>query len=127
MTVHKNFNIIFVKQTNIKYPFRMKRKVRIFLCFLFAVTFLSLTHVSGQILKDPVSLKLIKSGIDYVYNQQFEEAQEVYTKINITYPRTPCGFTVQGVDDVLERLSYCCFITFEGRFRKGAERLYCLM
>ena len=90
MIVHKKFSIIFIKQKNqSKYHFKMKRKVRISLCFLIAVIFLNLASVSGQILKDTVSLNLIKSGINFVYNQQFDEAQEVYTKISTTYPGHP--------------------------------------
>lgn len=51
----------------------------------------------SQILKDSSSLNLIKKGIDYIYNFQFKEADEVYTKISKRYPGHPVLYLLKGM------------------------------
>jgi hypothetical protein len=59
--------------------------------------FISSVPVSAQLLKDSTALKLVKEDIDYIYNQQLNEAREVYPKIVSLYPNHPIVFLLKGI------------------------------
>jgi len=58
---------------------------------------LSTTALHGQLLKDTASINLIKKGIDYIYDFQFDNAGEVYRKISQSYPEHPVIYLFKGM------------------------------
>jgi hypothetical protein len=54
-----------------------------------------MTH--AQVLRKKTSLELIKSGVDYVYNFQFDSAHQVYHKLKNAYPGHPVIFLFKGM------------------------------
>jgi hypothetical protein len=58
---------------------------------------LSIGTLNAQILHDTTSFNLIKKGIDYIYNFRFKEANEVYNKLNQSYPGHPVGYLFRGI------------------------------
>jgi hypothetical protein len=75
----------------------MNHRLRIFLKSIILAFCMSNTVLNAQILKDTVSLNLIKKGVDNIYNFQFNNALEVYTKINHSYPGHPIGYLFRGM------------------------------
>ena len=59
--------------------------------------FLSSAPINAQLLKDTATLNLVKEDIDYIYNLQFNNAREVYTKIVRLYPGHPIVFLLRGI------------------------------
>ena len=53
--------------------------------------------IRAQILQDTTTLNLVKEGIDYIYNLQFNKAREKYTKIITAYPEHPIVFLMRGM------------------------------
>lgn len=53
--------------------------------------------IKGQILKDTASLNLIRRNVDYIYNFQFDEAQEAIRKVSRAYPDHPVVFLLRGM------------------------------
>jgi hypothetical protein len=66
------------------------------LLFLFALI-TSISPVQSQILKDSASIKLVKKGIDHVYNFQFSSAEKVRQEINKLYPEHPINLLFRGM------------------------------
>jgi hypothetical protein len=59
--------------------------------------FQSISSLKGQFLKDSSSVKLIKRGIDYVYNFDFSNADKVSTELGRLYPGHPVNFLFKGM------------------------------
>ncbi len=59
--------------------------------------FLSSAPINAQLLKDTTALNLVRKDIDYIYNLQFNNAREVYTKIVQSYPGHPIVFLLRGI------------------------------
>ena len=59
--------------------------------------FISSVPVSAQLLQDSTALNLVREDIDYIYNQQFYEAREVYPKIVSLYPNHPIVLLLKGI------------------------------
>lgn len=53
--------------------------------------------LNAQILRDSSSLSLIRKGVDYIYNMQFNSADEVYRMINQMYPGNPVVILYKGI------------------------------
>ena len=53
--------------------------------------------IRAQMLRDTTMLGLIKRGVDYVYNAQFDQANEVYMKIKQSYPNHPIPYLFRGL------------------------------
>jgi hypothetical protein len=53
--------------------------------------------LKGQILKDSVSINLIKKGIDYVYNFQFSDAYKISEELGRLYPGHPINYLFKGM------------------------------
>lgn len=70
---------------------------RLFLPALFFALILSTIPVKSQILKDSSSIKLVKKGIDYVYNFQFNNAEKVSREIHRLYPDHPINNLFRGM------------------------------
>ena len=59
--------------------------------------FLGSAPINGQLLQDTTAMKLIRKDIDYIYNLQFNNAREVYTKIIRSYPGHPIVYLLRGI------------------------------
>jgi hypothetical protein len=59
--------------------------------------FLSPVPADAQLLQDTTALNLVRKDINFIYNQQFKEAHEVYTKITGLYPGHPIVFLLNGI------------------------------
>ena len=75
----------------------MSFRSKMILICSFLISILSTLSLNAQLLRDTTTLKLVKQDIDYIYNLQFEKAQEVYTKIVNTYPQHPIGYLLKGM------------------------------
>ena len=53
--------------------------------------------LNAQILKDTATFNLIKSGIDYIYNYEFDKATAVYEKMKSGYPDHPLPYLFRGM------------------------------
>lgn len=64
-----------------------------------AFIFLLLTGnlLQAQILKDTAAFNLIRKGVAYIYNLQFNDAQYVYQKIKAAYPEHPVTYAFKGM------------------------------
>ena len=59
--------------------------------------FLSMTSLHGQILKDTNSINLLKRGVDYIYNFQFDNARAVTQKLKQSYSGHPVEYLLTGM------------------------------
>ncbi|MGD0341412.1 MAG: hypothetical protein ABSA76_06880 [Bacteroidales bacterium] len=59
--------------------------------------FLGSFPVNAQLLRDSAAMSLIRTDIDYIYNLQFNNAREVYSKITNLYPGHPIVFLLNGM------------------------------
>ncbi len=75
----------------------MPRKFKTILtCIVLSMLFGTST-ANAQLLRDSSSLNLLKKNIDYIYNQHYNNAQEIYLKIQKTYPGHPVLFLLRGM------------------------------
>lgn len=75
----------------------MKRKF-ITSLFCISLTFvLSSAPINAQILRDSVSLRLVKAGIENIYNFRFGEAEKVCQSLNKSYPEHPVIYLLRGM------------------------------
>jgi tetratricopeptide (TPR) repeat protein len=58
---------------------------------------LSFQGLQGQILRDTADINLVKSGVDYVYNLQFDKANEIYQHISEAFPESPIPYLFKGL------------------------------
>ena len=72
---------------------RFKIFIPCFLLFLYVTT----PPIRSQILKDTASLNIIKRGVDYIYNFQFNKADEIYKILNHDYPEHPVVLLFKGM------------------------------
>ena len=70
------------------------KSFRLYTCLLI---FLSIAPCEAQLLKDTATLNLVKKDIDYIYNLQFREAREIYSKISGAYPQHPVVYLLRGM------------------------------
>jgi hypothetical protein len=86
---------------------------------------LSTNILSGQILKDSISLKLIEKGVDNIYNFKFDNAHAVYNEINKSFPGNPIGFLFRGLITYWENYplnpSSPAHVNYESDMRKCIE------
>jgi hypothetical protein len=72
-------------------------RFKIFINCIVLTFCLSTFALHAQILKDTASLNLLKKGIDYVYNFQFDKAEEVFTRLSNTFPGHPVVHLFKGM------------------------------
>ncbi len=58
---------------------------------------ISTTDLNAQFLNDTSAVNLIKKGIDYIYNFQFKNANEILDKVRQEYPEHPVGYLLKGM------------------------------
>ncbi len=73
------------------------KKVKRSLVFIIVVIFLFEINLPGQVLKDTASLRLVKQGVDMIYNMQFDEAEAIYKKVTAKYPDNPVLSVYKGL------------------------------
>lgn len=52
---------------------------------------------AAQLLRDTATLELVKKDIDCIYNQQFNDAREIYTRIVALYPEHSVVYLLKGL------------------------------
>jgi hypothetical protein len=75
----------------------MSERFKIFIRYFSLSLCLSSAVLNGQMLRDTTSLNLIKNGINYIYNFQFDKASEVYSKISQSHPGHPIVLLYKGM------------------------------
>jgi hypothetical protein len=75
----------------------VKKRFKILVRCIILSSCLNLTLTNAQILVDTSSLSLVKKGINFVYNQQFSNAREIYNRINNMYPEHPVVLFFRGM------------------------------
>jgi hypothetical protein len=91
------------------FPRRCKMPVMVF----GLVSYLGISTLHGQILKDSSSINLIKKGIDYVYNFDFKNAYNISDEFRKLYPGHPLIYLFKGMITYWE--NYPLNITSEAR------------
>jgi hypothetical protein len=91
------------------FPRRCKMPVMVF----GLVSYLGISTLHGQILKDSSSINLIKKGIDYVYNFDFKNAYNISDEFRKLYPGHPLIYLFRGMITYWE--NYPLNITSEAR------------
>jgi hypothetical protein len=74
-------------------------------CIVFLLL-LSTATVKAQLLNDTTALRLVKEDVYYIYNQQFDSAREVYTKIIYLYPGHPIVYLLRGLTKYMENFPF---------------------
>ncbi len=75
----------------------MSGRFKIFMKCIGISLLLYTAPINAQILQDTTSVNLVKEGMDYIYNMQFNKARELYTKINQSFPGHPAIFLFRGI------------------------------
>lgn len=75
----------------------MRKRFHISIKYITIIYFLNLATLNAQVLHDTTVFDLLKNGVDSIYNFQFNNASEVYYKINESYPGHPIGYLFRGM------------------------------
>lgn len=75
----------------------MSKRFKILINCITLLLCLVTVTLHAQILKDTASLNLLKKGIDYVYNFQFDNSGEIYSKLSQSYPGHPVVYLFKGM------------------------------
>lgn len=59
--------------------------------------FLSSIQANAQLFSDSATMKLVREDIDYIYNLQFNESDELYKEIIKLYPGHPIIYLLRGI------------------------------
>ena len=65
-------------------------------CLIFTLI-IGFQSLQGQIFRDTADINLLKRGVDYIYNMQFEKADEIYRHISNTFPESPIPYLFKGL------------------------------
>lgn len=75
-----------------------KVRGKVFRSLLSVTLFITLSYgSSAQMLDDSATTELIKAGVDYIYNFQFENAKKIYYRLNQQYPHHPIPLIFRGM------------------------------
>ena len=75
----------------------MNKSRKISILFFGLALYISTSLLDGQILKDSTSINLIKRGIDYIYDFQFNNAYKVSAELSNLYPGHPINHLFKGI------------------------------
>jgi len=89
--------------------------------FLFLL-FLNISYLNAQILKDSVSLKLVKESIDNIYNLEFKKAGENFTKIQKAFPGHPVVYLLNGLKTYWENYPLVTSSQSRGSFENDLRK-----
>jgi len=75
----------------------MKRHLHLFpFCILLLIP--SVSHRSySQILYDSLTVHKIRTGVDYMYDQEFSKASEIFSEVEKEYPGHPVNYLLKGI------------------------------
>jgi len=73
-----------------------RRKISIFINILVLAAGIQ-TNTTAQVLHDTATINLMKQGVDYIYNLQFDKATAVYYQIRKKYPEHPMTYIYKGM------------------------------
>jgi hypothetical protein len=73
------------------------KRFKTILQFLIFLLCLSTTSLNAQVLKDTASLGLIKKWVDCIYDFQNGYADQIYEKVNKSYPGHPIVYLLNGM------------------------------
>jgi hypothetical protein len=103
----------------------LKVKSKISIIIFGLIFYLNVPALHGQILKDSSSVNLIKRGIDFIYNAEFEKADNVGIELGRLFPGHPVNYLFRGM--ITYWKNYPLIITsaaresFESDMRKTIE------
>jgi hypothetical protein len=75
----------------------MNSKPNILILTLLFALFAGTQRMNGQMLSDSSSVKKIIRGIDFVYNLEFKEAEDIFNNLKNTYPGHPINYLLDGM------------------------------
>jgi hypothetical protein len=75
----------------------LTRKYKISIILIALLLYLYQPCINGQFLKDSESVNLIKRGIDYIYNLDFNQADNVSNELHRLYPGHPVNNLFNGM------------------------------
>lgn len=90
--------------------------LRLYILILLTSGLLAPAAVKGQVLRDTVAIKLVKSCVDNIYNFRFEKARELCTKIDASFPGHPVVLLLNGMTEYWENFPLLPFTPESGRF-----------
>ena len=67
----------------------MELKLKIATLGIWLTLIFTTNPATAQLLRDTTTLELVKKDIDCIYNQQFNDAREIYTRMVSIYPEHP--------------------------------------
>ena len=67
------------------------------LYFLTFIILLCTARLGGQVLKDRAAVDMIKTGIENIYNFEFDKAEEIHTKLEAAFPGHPVNLLFNGM------------------------------
>lgn len=65
-------------------------------CVIFTI-FTGIQGLHAQILRDTADINLVIKGIDYLYDLQFDKADEIYRRISDSFPKNPVPYLFKGL------------------------------
>lgn len=105
--------------SSMSYPYKLSIKSLAILVFLNAGV------AKAQILRDSISLNLVKESIDNIYNLKFKEVREGCSKLRVTYPGHPVTYLLEGIRIYWENYplspSSSASVAFESNLKKCIE------
>ncbi len=75
----------------------MNNKPNILILTLLLALFAGTQRMNAQMLSDTSSAKKIIKGIDFVYNLEFKEAEDIFNNLKKTYPGHPINYLLDGM------------------------------
>ncbi|HRZ97248.1 MAG TPA: hypothetical protein P5084_06800 [Paludibacter sp.] len=84
-------------QSKYSFHFIMLHRFKTILIFILLLLFFCTNTINAQLFNDLKTVNLIKKNVDCVYNQQFNEAQSIYLKIQKSYPGHPALYLLKGL------------------------------
>jgi hypothetical protein len=60
-------------------------------------TGLTSNNTRAQILSDSNAVKIVKEGIGYIYNNNYDRAEEIHSELEKIYPGHPVNFLFKGL------------------------------
>lgn len=100
-------------------------KLKLSAMFFVLVLCISTSAVNGQLLQDSTTINLVKKGIDYVYNFQFNKADNIRDELKKLFPGHPLTYLFKGMMTYWENYplitTSAARETFEDDMRKCIE------
>jgi hypothetical protein len=98
------------------------KRFKIFLSSVTLLLFLNPALTKSQILKDSISLNLVKESVNHIYNLELADARKSFTKLSQAFPGHPAIFMLEGMITYWENYplspsSPAC-VSFENNLRK---------